>query len=148
MGFSFAHLRRKTMLLMEIATIMMETTQSATEMKEEIGNAAPSTQGVWATIGVITTALLTYLGTRFVGKKDLSEKRSVSLMTEIERLRGSFWENMTDLKGRVMDLETDLRIERDYVDALKDHIYLQLPPPPPARLKPDQIERKGRRRAA
>lgn len=135
------------MLFVEIATIMMEAGQSATEMKEEIGDAAPSAQGIWATIGVIATALLTYLGTRFVGKKDLSEKRSVSLMTEIERLRGSFWESMTDLKGRVYSLETELKIEREYVDALKDHIYLQLPPPPPARKTYEEVERRGRRRA-
>ena len=132
------------MISLEVLTILAQASPTVTE---EIGDAAPSAQGIWATIGVITTALLTYLGTRFIGKKDITEKRSVSLMTEIERLRGSFWESMTDLKGRVYTLETELKMEREYVDALKDHIYLQLPPPPPARKTYEEVEKRGRRRA-
>ena len=121
----------------------------------------PLTQGItiaaelWTFLGVAATVVGTYFGTRFIEKKKAivameaeRTKRSLALEVErtkreadrdegtykeIERLRGVINRQFEDLQEQIIGVRVELKIEREYTDELREHIFAGSPPPPPKR---------------
>jgi hypothetical protein len=56
------------------------------------------------------------------------EANSIAVLKVLVEEQG---EQIDRLQERVDRLESELRGEKDYTASLRDHIYKQLPPPPP-----------------
>lgn len=88
-----------------------------------------------AALGVIITAIFTFLGTRFLAKSKQETTRDAAVDEEISKLRGLTWQHLEALQKQILTLKEELEGEKDYNDELRDHIYLALGPPPPLRKK-------------
>lgn len=93
-------------------------------------------------IAVIVSALVAgvvgFIGSFWTRKGKTEDAVVEERRVEIEGLQtlvDSLLKRVESLEHRQATTEDELRAERDYSRVLVDHIYKQLPPPPPKRTK-------------
>lgn len=90
-----------------------------------------------ATIAAVLITATVSMGGSWLVARQSAETRTTTALRDA-------WTRIDSLSGRIDALESSRRADAivirrlgDYIDVLEDHIWKQLPPPPPAR--PDGI---------
>lgn len=91
-------------------------------------------QDVWQFLGTLVAALIGFVGIwmslRQSGRKSKTDAAQ-SLFNDLQEERQELKDEREKLKARVDRIEERERIRDDYIQELRQHIRLGLPPPPP-----------------